>query len=194
MPQELVNACSCRGAEYGLVISNLLGAGPSDILICSPALVLYKVKVVRYSIRVKGILGCCTTELYNMKGRLCTYETSLKRSNRCLGHGRHFECAYWSGTRTQCCGHLWLSVRIYSTHYYELDETAKKRYREKLGVCVPIVSLGFLWIVSADRDRRSRAYGTPNLTKLLSLPDGLRSRINDFYYYYSSRLDRFKST
>ena len=40
----------------------------------------------------------------------------------------------------------------------------------------------------------SRPYGTPNLTKLLSLPDGLRSHINDFYYYYSSRLDRFKLT
>ena len=39
--------------------------------------------------------------------------------------------------KTQCCGHLAFGTH-YSTYYYELDETAKKRYREKLqklGVC-----------------------------------------------------------
>ena len=54
--------------------------------------------------------------------------------------------AYWSGTRM-----LWTPMAFgthYSTYYHESDETAKKRYQEKLqklGVFVPIVSLGFLY-------------------------------------------------
>ena len=39
-----------------------------------------------------------------------------------------------------------------------------------------------------------RAYGTPNLTKLLSPHDSLCSRNDDLWYHDSSRLDRFKST